>query len=59
MIETNKVLLVNEQDKPMVEMEKLVAQYQDHLHRALSVFILKAHKSIFMSDTTLIEYENK
>jgi isopentenyldiphosphate isomerase len=40
MFETNNVLLVNEQDQPIEEMEKLVAQYQDHLHRALSVFIL-------------------
>lgn len=40
MIEANDVLLVNDQYKSIGEMEKLVAQYQDHLHRALSVFIL-------------------
>ena len=40
MIEANDVLLVNDQDKSIGEMEKLVAQDQDHLHRALSVFIL-------------------
>ena len=48
MIETNNVLLVNVQDKPIGEMEKLVAQDQDHLHRALSVFILNEQGELLL-----------
>ncbi|MBN8623240.1 MAG: hypothetical protein J0L47_08950 [Flavobacteriales bacterium] len=48
MIETNNVLLVNEQDKPIGEMEKLDVQDQDHLHRALSVFILNEQGELLL-----------
>ena len=47
-IETNNVLLVNEQDQPIGEMEKLDAQHQDHLHRALSVFILNEQGELLL-----------
>ena len=48
MIETNNVPLVNEQDKPIGEMEKLDVQDQDHLHRALSVFILNEQGELLL-----------
>lgn len=48
MIGTNNVLLVNEQDKPMGEMEKLAAHEQGHLHRAFSVFIFNEKDELLL-----------
>jgi|SRR5690606_11430795 len=48
MIETNNVLLVNEQDKPIGEMEKLAAHEQGHLHRAFSVFIFNEEDELLL-----------
>lgn len=44
----NKVVLVNEQDQPIGEMEKLLVHQRGMLHRAFSVFIFNEKEELLL-----------
>ena len=56
MIERNKVVLVNEQDDPIGEMEKMEAHVKGELHRAFSVFVFNDKGKMLLQQRAINKY---
>lgn len=55
-MDRNKVVLVDENDKPIGEMEKLMAHEQGRLHRAFSVFIFNTKGELLLQQRANHKY---
>ncbi len=56
MIKRNNVVLVNEQDHPIGEMEKMEAHLKGELHRAFSVFIFNDKDEMLLQQRAVSKY---
>jgi isopentenyl-diphosphate delta-isomerase len=57
-MERNKVILVNEQDKPLGSMEKMEAHKAGVLHRAFSVFIFNSNGELLLQQRAQSKYHS-